>query len=245
MEFTKESMLEIERLALEADKVELIPFEGRTYTKKALSMMKGPRPEPLHVYTLGALIDYLKSNVDKLDKDKIIIHVQDPETVAVFSEINGPDMSRNIYLFAHVRENENRYTFNNFMESEAFIIKLMSLFESSPTTLEILKLAGNLTDESVKTSQDDGTSQTVTARAGIVKAQNVAVKNPVTLAPYRTFREIKQPESNFILRFKGGGNGSAPTCALFEADGGTWKLEAVQRIAAYLQNNLPGVNIIA
>ena len=62
---------------------------------------------------------------------------------------------------------------------------------------------------------------------------DVVVPNPVTLMPRRTFFEIEQPASPFIFRMQSG-----PTCALFEADGGAWQQEAMQRIAIYLRQKL-------
>jgi hypothetical protein len=65
------------------------------------------------------------------------------------------------------------------------------------------------------------------------------------LSPYRTFRELNQPESAFIFRMRGGGEGKAPQCALFEADGGKWKLDAVQAIKLWLADFCPGIASIA
>ena len=67
-----------------------------------------------------------------------------------------------------------------------------------------------------------------------------SVPNPVTLKPYRTFLEVDQPASDFIFRMKeySGSIG----CALFEADGGAWKMEAMQNMEAYLQDELKGLD---
>jgi hypothetical protein len=66
------------------------------------------------------------------------------------------------------------------------------------------------------------------------------VVNPrVTLKPFRTFREAEQPSSDFIFRVKADeikGN----LCALFEADGGYWKIAAMQNVRTWLQNKLAG-----
>ena len=53
------------------------------------------------------------------------------------------------------------------------------------------------------------------------------------LKPFRTFLEVAQPESEFILRVNDKGN-----IGLFEADGGVWKLEAKRNIAAYFEKEL-------
>jgi hypothetical protein len=67
----------------------------------------------------------------------------------------------------------------------------------------------------------------------------------VKLAPYRTFREIAQPASLFVLRLQTSRHGDKPECALFEADGGQWKLEAIQALATYLRTALPGLAVLA
>jgi hypothetical protein len=68
---------------------------------------------------------------------------------------------------------------------------------------------------------------------------NVKVPNPVVLAPFRTFPEIKQPESKFIFRMQSG-----PRAALYEADGGAWRNEAMSGIKEYLQDMLADVENI-
>lgn len=53
------------------------------------------------------------------------------------------------------------------------------------------------------------------------------------LAPYRTFLEVEQPESQFIFRMKDG-----PRGAIFEADGGAWRNQAIVNIREYLKEQL-------
>ena len=55
------------------------------------------------------------------------------------------------------------------------------------------------------------------------------------LAPRRTFPEVDQPESPFVLLVKQSREGMMPEIALFEADGGLWKLTAIQNIKDYLK----------
>ena len=62
------------------------------------------------------------------------------------------------------------------------------------------------------------------------------VPNPVTLRPYRTFTEVTQPESEFVFRMKD--DSMSVYCALFEADGGAWKREAMKNIKEHLEVEL-------
>lgn len=62
------------------------------------------------------------------------------------------------------------------------------------------------------------------------------MKPRVPLRPYRTFQEVEQPESEFLLRLDEEGN-----IGLFEADGGMWKLTARQTVKAFLEKELSGL----
>ena len=59
------------------------------------------------------------------------------------------------------------------------------------------------------------------------------------LAPMRTFCEITQPVSPFVLRVQEG-----PAVALFEADAGEWRNAAVRGIKDYLTMMLDGLNVV-
>ena len=59
------------------------------------------------------------------------------------------------------------------------------------------------------------------------------VKPRVALRPFRTFLEVEQPVSEFLLRLDDDGN-----VGLFEADGGMWQQTAKASIAAYFEDKL-------
>ena len=61
----------------------------------------------------------------------------------------------------------------------------------------------------------------------------VTVKPRVALRPFRTFLEVEQPESEFLLRLDDNGN-----VGLFEADGGMWAQAAKANILAYFEDKL-------
>ena len=76
-------------------------------------------------------------------------------------------------------------------------------------------------------------SQTITAKKGVSLMTTEQVKPRLSLQPFRTFREIPQPESEFILRLDDTGR-----VGLFEADGGIWKIEAKCQIQGFLEGEL-------
>ena len=63
--------------------------------------------------------------------------------------------------------------------------------------------------------------------------QSVSDADFVRLRPFRTFLEVEQPESEFLLLVD-----ADKGIGLFEADGGVWKLEAKRNIADYFASHL-------
>ena len=120
-----------------------------------------------------------------------------------------------------------------FMSHEEAVIQLRSLYIPNPDMEYLLKLLSSVSQESKVSSNDNGVSQTVEARTGVALTTNVEVRPYVNLQPFRTFLEVPQPESMFLLRLDNDGK-----IALIEADGGVWKLEATRNIAAYFEDNL-------
>jgi hypothetical protein len=131
-------------------------------------------------------------------------------------------------IITHVQA-KTSFTFERWYEAEEFNIKLQSVFVQNEDRDIMLKVVGNIKEEDVRTVGDNGVSQSVTAKVGVATVGQVEVPNPVALMPFRTFVEVEQPESNFIFRMQNG-----PRCALFEADGGAWKVQAMKNIKDYL-----------
>lgn len=216
--------------------------DGITYVNKGLIPIFPPRAEALKIHTLTGIVDYLKDNRDILDLKEIIVHIENPVMVRVFSAIIGNTAKRSYYLESSPVL--RRFPFEQYLNLETFLIRMQTHFVQTETVAAILKLVGNLTDNKTMNFNDDGVTQQVTAKSGIARVENVPVPNPIILAPFRTFLEVKQPESRFVFRI-GQGNES-PTCALFEADGGAWEINAMENIRVWLKTTLPdGVSILA
>jgi hypothetical protein len=159
-----------------------------------------------------------------------LIHIESPTEVRVLSTFNR-DKRRNILVQAEALL--PTIPFKNFISVEEFIILLQSCFVQSVDRDTLLKVVGNIKEDNVKTTGDDGISQSVTAKTGITAVADVKLPNPVTLKPFRTFVEISQPTCSFVFRMQDG-----PRAALFEADGGAWKLQAMADIKEYLTKSL-------
>ena len=162
----------------------------------------------------------------------LYITIPDHLTVRCFGQPDaGARFFRQVYYEAHATDVPGFK--DGFREQEKAIIELRSKFAPSEGTEYLLDLLSRISKDSNVASSDNGVSQTVEARQGVSLKATVPVKPRVPLRPFRTFQEVDQPESEFLLRLDDEGN-----VGLFEADGGMWKLRARETVKAFLENAL-------
>lgn len=216
-----------------------VEIDGETYSTEPLHHIPKifdptPTARAICISTLTGLVDYIINGIDGLT-EPLIVHIVSHTQVRVFSELRK-DMDRSNFI--DCRAQIPQITFERFLELEQFNIMLQSCFLENPDRAAVLKVVGNVKEDNVRTTGDNGIAQVVTAKAGVATVGDVVVPNPVTLCPFRTFPEVEQPESKFVFRMKEG-----PSAALFEADGGKWKIFAMQNIKDYLREELAGCNV--
>lgn len=190
------------------------------------------RADAIKMTTLSGLVDYIKSGVDKM-ADRMIVHVVSPTEVLLISMLDG---DRKRECLVDVRADIPEFQYGRFIDSESFLIGIRSKFIQNNGAEAILRFAGTVQSGTVSKYGDDGISQSATVSKGIAGKETELVPNPVKLRPYRTFTEVNQPESEFVFRMKDS-DGNV-YCAIFEADGGAWKREAMKNIKEYLQFEL-------
>ena len=216
-------------------------IDCETYSDKPLHRISYvPRAKSIEMSTLSSLIDYIKSGVDRFESH-MIIHVQSPTCVSMYSAL---DVEREREYVVEVKANVPAFNFNQFQDHEAFCIGVQSKCIDDPETDKalLLRFAGTVEAGSVAEYGDDGVSQKATVKTGIASKGEALVPSPALLKPFRTFVEVEQPASRFIFRMKEDKYSKGIQCALFEADGGAWKLEAMQSITSYLESELENVD---
>ena len=216
-------------------------IRGEVYSDKPLNRISYvPRASSIEMNTLSSLVDYLKSSVDSFC-DMMIIHVQSPTKVSVYSAL---DCERKREYVVEVNAQLPKFAFDQFQDHEAFCIGIQSKCIDDPDTDKaiLLKFAGTVEAGSVAEYGDDGVSQKATIKTGIASKGEALVPSPAVLKPFRTFVEVEQPVSSFIFRMKEDKYTKGIQCALFEADGGAWKIGAMEAIKAYLVKELEGFN---
>lgn len=197
--------------------------------------------ENLESSTLQGIVDYIKMQTDiRLIGEKLLIDIKSPLEVSLFSDVFYEEVEHEHKRIKLVTSKAILPTrcINRFMDTEQFVIELMSKYEETPDLNDILVLASNIVKNSDVQVADDGISQKVQAKTGIATVKNVEVKNPFKLKPYRTFTEVEQPESYFIFRIDKNGD-----CSLFDSGDSSWRNEAMNKIKAFLEEKLQGENV--
>ena len=215
--------------------VELPDGTFQTYSDKPLNRLIKhiPMAEKIEMNTLSSLVEYIKANIDTM-ADKMIIQVESPTRVNLFSMLNE---EREREYLVRVDALIPSFNYGSFIDHEQFCINVQSKFIDDPSTDKalLLKFAGTVEQGSVAEYGDDGVTQKATVKNGIASKTDAVVPNPVKLRPYRTFIEVEQPVSEFIFRMK---QDRGILCAIFEADGGAWKITAMKKIKEHLQFEL-------
>ena len=183
--------------------------------------------------SLDAIVKMIKAELpDYTDgTEPIFIRIQDHKTVDVFTRPD--DRERRTYPYeakcidADFRE--------GWREQQQAIIEIRSRFIPTDDSEYLVSLISRINNEQGVQSNDNGVSQVVVTKQGVTLMGSETVKPRLALKPFRTFREVQQPESDFILRLDEDGR-----VGLFEADGGIWKMEAKDNIKAYFEEHLHG-----
>lgn len=210
---------------------------GRQVWDKSGSFLNEPKWPTLKLLSLTALEDYLKTVHPQPVPSGVFLHIVSPTQVTFRGPVQEPKKIADVYVEAHCEG--KAFPFGQWLPTESFIILLQTMFVADDTTADLLKIVGNLSSDTQVKTLDNGVAQEVTAKTGITMVANVQLPNPVKLRPYRTFREVEQPESLYVFRMQREGN--FVTCALFDVGGNLWEQTAIASIKEWLKKT--GVDI--
>lgn len=226
---------------LELGPAKTLDVHGFTYIDKdkTATLFTPPAPSWLRVSTLTGFIDLLEAGIEKFDAQQVLVQIDSEALVTLFDRTSDTYGRRQVYAKAALLKPEREFKFNEYHTQENFVIALRSLFIQDTNLDNLVSIAGNLAHQLELKQTDDGFTQQVNVKQGVVFVEQRVVLPRVELRPFRTFREAIQPSSEYVFRVKHDerlGN----TCALFEADGGAWRLEAIQNVKEWVSNQLKG-----
>lgn len=218
---------DIERIVKE-NKVEIIEANGRTFSTRGLEEILPTKhtARELRFSDLSSIVEIVKQEINEF-VCPLYINIESETVVSVLTSLDTEKSREKPY--SAVAEG-SKFRFGSQYDYEAFVIAVRSLFVPTDDTanlLEVLKKVSNVDSVEV---EDDGVTQKVVATQGAMLASNLRVAPIRKLAPFRTFIEVEQPESEFLFRL------SDKNCfALYEADGGAWRIKAKKNIRAFFE----------
>ena len=177
-------------------------------------------PARYSVDTLEALVKLIRTE-GVAQAPQLYVRVDSARRVVVDSTYTGRDYAiySRLPLYEAVSDVPS-ISVNQYMSQEHAVIELQSLYAVTDDRDYLLALLSRIDVNQGVSSVDNGISQEVSVRTGAVLKEQQTVQPIVHLQPYRTFLDKE----------------GRP--ALYEADGGAWKLEAKRNIAAYLGEQL-------
>lgn len=225
----------IDRIAELAKPYTLSTNDGHRYCSVALREVKPEveLPARYSVDTLEALVKLIRTE-GVAQAPLLYVRVDSARRVMVdttYTHKEYAEFSR-LPLYEAVSDVPS-ISVNESISQERAIVELQSLYAITEDRDYLLSLLSRIDVNQGVSSVDNGISQEVSVKTGAVLKEQQTVQPIVHLQPYRTFLEVEQPASDFLLRLDKEGRP-----ALYEADGGAWKLEAKRNIAAYLGEKL-------
>mgnify|MGYP001039245922 CR=1 FL=1 len=188
-------------------------------------------PDTLPLHSLDALVKLVRTEASKAEAP-LYITIPDHLTVRCFGQPQ-PDARffRQVYYEAHAT-NVPGWDEKVQLGFEEAQIAMRTRFQETADTVYALKLLSDICCGAKVVYNDNGIATTVTTQKGVALQSNDQIRPIITLKPYRTFQEVEQPESIFLIRV--GERGITFT----EADGGMWKLKARETVKAFLEDKL-------
>lgn len=210
---------------------------GFILSDKPLSQYDQRREVPalISVQTLSGIIDLLEH--EGIQHEDVMLQVCDHATVRVVAK-HDDDFGRRYVLAKAEMPKLAEFQFGQWYPSEEFVIGLLTLFAPESVDRDyVISTSKKIVSGETIVTADDGISQTVVIQSGAALKTPTKLNNRVHLSPFRTFREVLQPSSEFVFRVKRSNDGSA-LLSLIESDGGAWRLHAMESIRSWLLNAL-------
>lgn len=223
------------------------------YTDKRMDLITPPLVPAVECSTLQGLVDLYDGELDDAkSKGDLLVQIDSPTSVLLLSRQSDAYARRRLWAQADYPELEG-FKFNTWHNTESFIISAQQHFQRVKIENEdgtfakdldyVLNIASKISAQNATEHTDDGFAQRVAVKQGVQLLTETILKPMIQLAPYRTFTEIDQVISQFVFRAKVADD--KVLLALFDGDGGRWKLGAMAAIKRWLTPKFGDVPVIS
>lgn len=187
-------------------------------------------PQALPLHSLDALVKLVRTEAANVEQ--LYITIPDHLNVCCFGH---PDPERRWHRQTYYEvkaTNVPGWGEKVEMSFYEMQIALRTRFQQTQDMPYVQKLLSEISTGAKVTFNDNGVATTIVTKKGIDLQANETIRPIVTLRPYRTFQEVDQPESVFLIRINDRG------ITFVEADGGMWKLRARETVKAFLEEKM-------
>ena len=213
------------------DNIYLVQNGNYKFIEKAINVH-----EILETKTLTSIISFIENNIGDIEKAiNLFIHVVDYDKVLLKTGYNFKNAYEHL---VNARCENIALNINNYMSIEYAIIELQTKYIDNDDKADLLQVLASVRADSSIENNDDGVTQEVIMKKGIHTAVKKNFEPIKTLIPRRTFQDVNQPESQFLIRFK---EENGIKVALFLADSDAWKQKAMANIETWLINELKAI----
>ena len=188
-------------------------------------------PKTLELNSLDALVKMVKTEATNMESPLYITIPTHMKVICYGQPRKNERFLRQLYYEANATDVPG-WEEKVSMDFEEAQVAMRTRFQNTEDVLYLQKLLSEISMGSKVTRNDNGVATTIVTKKGIDMQQQSTIRPILTLRPYRTFQEVDQPESTFLIRV------DERAIRFIGADGGMWKLKARQTIKEFLEANL-------
>lgn len=201
--------------------------------KEIIPKVVAPDTVPLH--SLDSIVKMIRTEAIHLanaNTPALFVNIPSPTNVVCFSQPDYEQRCHRTVFYSADATDVPGWDAKVTLGFEEAQIALRTRFQETPDSLYAMKLVNDISLGAKVIYNDNGVATTVTTQKGVALQTNEAIRPIVKLRPYRTFQEVEQPESTFLIRISDRG------ISFIEADGGMWRLTARNTVKMFLEENL-------
>lgn len=220
-------------------KPEIVNLDGENYALSANGGVVQVRPElditpVLELNSLDSLVKMIRTELVPMvgANSPVYVSVVRHDLVDCFLQPSDHVRRKRVFPYTVRATDIPGWGEQVQMNFEEAMIALRTRFQETPDSEYALKLLSDITTGSKVTYNDNGIATSVVTQSGVALQSNQKIRPIIKLRPYRTFQEVEQPESLFLIRVNERG------IKFVEADGGMWKLSARESVKAWLESSL-------
>lgn len=188
------------------------------------------QPETLTLNSLDGLVKLVKTEAMKM-ADPLYITIPTHMRVVCFAQPKEENRWHRQFYYEAVATDVPGWEEETSMDFERAQVAMRTRFQETTDIPYLQRLLSDITLGAKVTRNDNGVATSIVTQKGVSLQENAAIRPIVKLLPYRTFQEVEQPESTFLIRV------DERSIRFIGADGGMWKLKARQTIKEFLENH--------